>query len=69
MYFSWRNNYFQRIALAIVKRIWQGKHGNRRSDRRQASRGKVMVTKNPVVPEEVRVRSWIAAEEEASGIR
>ena len=53
-YFSWRNKYFQRITLATVRRVWQGKRGNRRPDRRQKSRGKVMVTKNPVVLEEVR---------------
>jgi len=53
-YFSWRNNYFQRITLVTVRRVWQEKRGNRRPDRRQESRGKVMVTENPVVLEEVR---------------
>ena len=24
-YFSWRNNYFQRITLVTVRRVWQGK--------------------------------------------
>lgn len=44
-YFSWRNNYFQRIVSGHCEKKRQGKHGNRNPDRRQESRGKVMVTK------------------------